>query len=294
MVTNRSFSSRLSNAVIVAILTCISLLCIAPLWYTISVSFSDKAAVAAGLVTWRPVEFTLSAYQHLLSDKSFFRAFGISVERVLLGGLINFVLTVMMAYPLSRETKQFKVRNLYMWFIVFTMLFSGGLIPWFMTIKSYGLLNSIWALVLPGAVPVFSVILLVNFFRSIPKDLDEAAVMDGAGPWYMLLRIYLPVSLPALATITLFSIVGHWNSFFDGLILMTKSELYPLQTYIQQLIVQVNTAGMTSEEMKMVAQLSNKTLDAAKVVISMIPVLIIYPFLQKYFIHGIMLGSVKE
>lgn len=181
-----------------------------------------------------------------------------------------------------------------MWFIVFTMLFSGGLIPWFVTIKSYGLLDTIWALVLPTAVPVFNVILLVNYFRSIPKDMDEAGMMDGAGPWYMLIKIYLPLSVPVLATITLFSIVGHWNSFFDGLILMNKQEHYPLQTYIQQLVVQINTDNMTTEELRQMAQLSNKTLNAAKIVISMLPILVVYPFLQRFFIHGIMLGSVKE
>lgn len=294
VVINKTLSARSADALIVIILATVSLLCIAPLWYTICVSFSDRAAVAAGMITWRPVDVSLGAYEHLLADRSFFKAFGVSLERILLGGLLNFVLTVIMAYPLSRNAKQFRMRHIYMWFVVFTMLFSGGLIPWFITIKSYGLLNTIWALVLPGAVPVFNVILLMNFFRSVPKDLDEAAVMDGAGPWFMLVRIYLPISVPALATITLFSIVGHWNAFFDGLVLMTNAEHYPLQTYIQQLVVQVNVNSLTTEELKMIAQLSNKTLDAAKIVISMVPVLIVYPFLQRYFIHGIMLGSVKE
>jgi len=294
MVINRTLSSRIADAAIVLVLAAVSLLCVAPLWYTISVSFSDKSVVAAGMVTWHPVEFTLTAYEKLLADNRFFHAFGVSLERVLLGGSLNFILTALMAYPLSRSTKQFRMRSVYMWFLIVTMLFSGGLIPWFITIKSYGLLNTIWALVLPTAVPVFNVILLVNFFRSIPKDLDEAALMDGAGPWYTLFRLYLPLSVPALATITLFSIVGHWNSFFDGLILMTKAENYPLQTYIQQLVVQVNISSLTTEELKMIGQLSNKTLDAAKIVISMVPILLVYPFLQKYFIHGIMLGSVKE
>ncbi|MBP1996000.1 carbohydrate ABC transporter permease [Paenibacillus eucommiae] len=294
MVINKTWQSRAADWMIILIISMLSLLCIAPLWLTVAVSFSDKAAVAAGMVTWRPVGFNLLAYQKLLEDSHFFRAFGISLQRIALGCTINFVLTALMAYPLSRSVKQFKHRNVIMWFIVFTMMFSGGFIPWFMTIKSYHLLDTIWALVLPGAVPVFSVILLMNFFRSIPKELEEAGEMDGAGPWYMLLRIYLPLSVPALATITLFSIVGHWNSFFDGLILMNKPANYPLQTYIQQLVVQINMDEVSPENLRLLAKLSNKTLNAAKIIISMIPILLVYPFLQRYFIHGIMLGSVKE
>ncbi|MFD0868331.1 Inner membrane ABC transporter permease protein ycjP [Chlamydia abortus] len=294
MVRNVTLMSRTADTIIIAILVISSLLCIFPIWYTIAVSFSDKAAVAAGMVTFWPVDFTLSSYKKILQEQAFFTAFGVSLKRVFLGGIINFVVCAMMAYPLSRTPEQFRFRNVYMWFIVFTMLFSGGLIPWFVTIKSYGLLDTIWALVLPTAVPVFNVILLVNYFRSIPKDMDEAGMMDGAGPWYMLIKIYLPLSVPVLATITLFSIVGHWNSFFDGLILMNKQENYPLQTYIQQLVVQINTDNMTTEELRQMAQLSNKTLNAAKIVISMLPILVVYPFLQRFFIHGIMLGSVKE
>nr|WP_150960579.1 carbohydrate ABC transporter permease [Aneurinibacillus sp. XH2] len=294
MVRNVTLMSRTADTIIIAILVISSLLCIFPIWYTIAVSFSDKAAVAAGMVTFWPVDFTLSSYKKILQEQAFFTAFGVSLKRVILGGIINFVVCAMMAYPLSRTPEQFRFRNVYMWFIVFTMLFSGGLIPWFVTIKSYGLLDTIWALVLPTAVPVFNVILLVNYFRSIPKDMDEAGMMDGAGPWYMLIKIYLPLSVPVLATITLFSIVGHWNSFFDGLILMNKQENYPLQTYIQQLVVQINTDNMTTEELRQMAQLSNKTLNAAKIVISMLPILVVYPFLQRFFIHGIMLGSVKE
>lgn len=294
MVRNVTLLSRTADAVIIAILVVSSLLCIFPIWYTIAVSFSDKSAVAGGMVSWLPVDFTLSSYKKILQEQAFFTAFGVSLERVVLGGAINFAICALMAYPLSRSPRQFRFRNAYMWFIVFTMLFGGGLIPWFVTIKSYGLLDTIWALVLPTAVPVFNVILLVNFFRSIPKDMDEAGMMDGAGPWYMLLKVYLPLSVPVLATITLFSIVGHWNSFFDGLILMNKQEHYPLQTYIQQLVVQINTDNMTAEELRQAAQLSNKTLNAAKIVISMLPILVVYPFLQRFFIHGIMLGSVKE
>jgi putative aldouronate transport system permease protein len=214
----------------------------------------------------------------------------------LLGGAINFIITVLMAYPLSKSAKLFPGRNVYMWFVIFCMLFSGGLIPWYMTIYSLGMLDSIWALVLPTAVPVFNVILLMNFFRGIPKELEEAANMDGAGPWKILTVIFIPISLPALATVTLFSIVGHWNAFFDGMILMHHKENWPLQTYIQQLIISVNSIMNTTdpEEIKRLTNMSSQLLNSAKVMVSMVPILLIYPFLQKYFVSGIVLGAVKE
>ncbi|MFD0711427.1 carbohydrate ABC transporter permease [Paenibacillus sp. GCM10027626] len=294
MVRSHSLGTRIADTIIVVSLTVIVLICLYPLWYTIMLSLSDKAAANAGLVRFWPVGFNWSSYRIILEDAQFFRAFGVSVQRVLLGGAINMMLTVLMAFPLS---KVFPGRNAYMWYMVFCMLFSGGLIPAYIVVTSLGLQNSIWALIVPGAVPIFNVILVMNFFRNLPKELHEAAVVDGAGPWYTLLRINIPLSLPVLATVTLFSIVGHWNSFFDGLIYMSKPEYYPLQTYIQQLIVVVDPErlqGLSTDELIQLMKVSNKTLNAAKLVVAMVPILLIYPFLQKYFVHGIVLGSVKE
>ncbi len=285
-------SLGVTDIVILCFLLAVSFTCLLPVLHVFAVSFSDKTAAAGGLVTLLPVGFTTFPYMYLLQDQQFFRSFIVSVERVLLGGGVNLALTVVMAFALSKEGKEFSGRNVYMWIIVFTMLFNGGLIPWYMVVKTVGLLDSIWALVLPGAVPVFNVILLINFFRSIPKEIKEAAIVDGAGPWRTLLLMHIPLALPAIATVTLFSIVGHWNAFFDGLILINKQENIPLQTYIQQLVVRpVDFSAMRAED---IANLSQRTFNAAKIVVTMVPILLIYPFLQRYFVQGITLGSVKE
>jgi len=294
MVRETTWGARAFDVILLVALVGTAVVCVLPIWYTLALSLSDKAAAAAGIVRLWPVGFTLTSYQTIMTDAKFINSFGISLQRVLLGSSINFVVTVLMAYPLSRTTKEFRMRNVFMWLLVFCMLFNGGLIPWYMTVKAYGLMNTIWALVLAGGVQVFHVILVVNFFRNLPKELDEAAHVDGAGPWYMLFRIYVPLSVPVLATITLFSIVYHWNEFFHGLVLMSSAERYPLQTYIQQLVVVIDTTSMTEDEYKKLSELSNQTLNAAKIFIAMIPVLVIYPFLQRFFIHGITLGSVKE
>ena len=168
------------------------------------------------------------------------------------------------------------------------------MIPTFLTVKALGLMNTMWALVLPSAVPVFNVIVLANAFRGIPTELDEAAYMDGAGPWYLLLRVYLPLSTAAVATVTLFSIVYHWNDFFSGLIYMSNDRLYPLQTYIQQIVLILDYENMTQDQIRMLARVSARTLNAAKVMVAMVPVVIAYPFLQRYFVKGLTIGAVKE
>ena len=174
------------------------------------------------------------------------------------------------------------------------MLFSGGLIPIYMVVNAVGIMDSIWALVLPGAVPVFNVIIMMNFFRQVPKELEEAATIDGARQATILAKIYLPLSVPSIATVTLFSMVGHWNAFFDGLIYMNSPRNYPLQTYIQTLVLgQHDFTRLTVEEIKRMSQTSSKTLNNAKIIVSMIPMMMVYPFLQRYFVKGLVLGSVK-
>ncbi|WP_336788425.1 carbohydrate ABC transporter permease [Paenibacillus sp. MMO-177] len=296
MVRETTAVSRIVDTVLILVLLVVTLLCVLPIWYTLMISLSDKAAAAGGTVSFRPIGFNVASYREIMKDTAFLHSFWVSIQRVVLGAAVSFIVTVMMAYPLSKSTRDFRLRNVLMWTLVFAMLFNGGLIPLYQTVKAYGLIDNIWVLVLSGGLPVFNVILVINFFRNLPKELEESAFVDGAGPWYTLLRIFVPLSVPVLATVTLFSIVGHWNEFFSGLVFMTRPENYPLQTYIQQMVVQIDLSEMNNdpEELKRLSELSNQTLNAAKIFIAMIPILAVYPFLQRFFIHGITLGSVKE
>nr|WP_221192496.1 carbohydrate ABC transporter permease [Paenibacillus sp. ACRRY] len=275
----------------------LALACLLPLWNIVAISFSSSEAVSANAVGLVPVNFTTAAYSKIIDDAQFWRSFGISVLRVALALVLNMILIILMAYPLSKSKREFKGRNIYMNIMIFAMLFSGGMIPSYLLIKNLDMLNTIWALVLPGAVPIFSVILVMNFFSAVPRALEEAAFIDGANPLQVLFKVYVPVSIPALATVALFSIVGTWNDFFSGLIYMTKVSNYPLMTYIQSLNVNIADllqAGTNSSELSNLTEISNKNLNAAKIVVAVIPLLLIYPLLQKYFVTGIVVGSVKE
>lgn len=271
-----------------------SLLCLIPIVYILSMSFSSSTAVSAGKVTLWPVDFTVKSYEYVLKKKEFWTSFGISILRVILGVAINMIMVVFAAFPLSKTKRDFSARSFFVWFFMITMLFSGGMIPTFMIVKYTGLLNSIWALILPGAVPVFNVVLLMNFFKAVPKELEESAFIDGAGYFRILFQIYIPVSLPAIATLMVFAMVSHWNSWFDGMIYMSEAKNYPLQTYLQSILVSTNVKLMTKAQAELLRLISDRTLKAAQVFIATIPILLVYPFLQRYFVAGMTLGSVKE
>lgn len=297
MIENKSLASRIRCGVIYAIVILLALLCLLPLLNIVAISFSSSAAVTGNQVGLVPVGFSLAAYEKIVGDSQFWRSFGISVMRVALALALNLTLIVLMAYPLSKPEREFKGRNIYMYALIFAMLFNGGMIPTFLLLRRLDILNSVWALVLPGAVPIFSVILVMNFFIGIPKSLEEAAVLDGASPLQVLFWIYIPCSKPSLATVALFSIVGSWNDFYSGLIYITKMRNYPLMTYIQSLSVNIEDllkAGASSSALENVLEVSNQNLNAAKIVVAVIPLLLIYPMLQRYLISGIVMGSVKE
>ncbi|MDR1325485.1 MAG: carbohydrate ABC transporter permease [Treponema sp.] len=294
MIQNRSLGESLFNIVNIVIMASLTFLCLYPIWYALCLSISDKAAANSGIVTFYPIGFTIQSYKEIMRDSMFFNSFWISIQRTVLGTAVTLAVLILMAYPLSKTRRDFRPRDVVMWIVIFCMLFNGGTIPWYITIKNYHLIDSIWALVLGGSLPVFNLILMVNFFRGIPRDLEEAAVVDGAGPWKILFMVIVPCSIPVIATIVLFTGVYHWNEFFQGLVLTTSESHYPLQTYIQQLVVNIQTSTLSKDQIENLFKLSNKSLNAAKVFIAMIPMLVVYPFLQRYFISGIMLGAVKE
>ncbi len=293
MVDQPTLGRRLFDTLNYALLISLAVLCILPLVHVLAISLSSSAAVAAGKVGLWPVDFTLSAYLYVLKKAEFVHSLTVTYKRVLIGVTINMLLTVLMAYPLSKDALVFRWRTFYVWVCVITMLFSGGLIPLYMTVKYTGIMDSIWALVLPGAVPVFNVILLLNFFRNLPKEIEEAAVIDGASYWKLLWKIYVPLSLPAMATITLFAIVGHWNSWFDGIIFMNSPDNYPLQSYLRTVVIEVDMELRNIRDFEALSDISDRTTKAAQIFLAAIPILVIYPFLQKFFMKGIVIGGVK-
>lgn len=294
MVEQLTLGRRLFVGTNYVVLALLSILCLVPLIHVLAVSFSSSAAATAGLVKLWPVEFTISSYQFVLAKPAFLTSIGVTLQRVAIGLTINMLLTILVAYPLSKEVNKFPMRTVYVWIFVITILFQGGLIPLYMTVKYTGIMDTIWALVLPNAVPVFNVVLLLNFFRGLPKELEEAAFMDGAGHWRTLWQIIVPLSAPALATLTLFATVGHWNSWFDGLIFMDSPSHYPLQSYLQTVVINRDLSLISSSDMKSLAEVNDRTAKAAQIFLGALPILLVYPFLQRFFMKGIVLGSVKE
>ena len=292
-VINDSPGRKLFLAINYIFLALIVVVSMVPIINILALSFSDKIHVAAGDVKLWPVGFTLESYAFVMKNPQFLNSFLVSVERSLLGVAINMACTILVAYPLSKADKQFRARKYYLWYFIITMLFSGGLIPWYMVVKYTGIYNSIWALVIPGAVPVYNVILLMNFFRELPKEIEESAFIDGAGHFMVLMRMYLPLSLAALATLVLFSFVFHWNSWFDGMIFMRSKDGIPLQTYLQSVLTIPDLARMDAKEIESYFRINIRSVKAAEIFIATLPIFSLYPFLQKYFTKGIVLGSVK-
>ncbi|WP_054941421.1 carbohydrate ABC transporter permease [Paenibacillus ihuae] len=271
----------------------LAVMCIIPLVHVLAVSFSAKSAADANLVGLWPKQFSLEAYKKTIDNPVFLHSIWISVQRTVLGTALTLLITFLAAYPLSKENSAFKGRTIYSWLFVFTMVFNGGMIPFYIVIQKLGLMNSFWVLVLPGAVNTFLIILMLNFFRGVPKELEEAALIDGANHFRTMFSIYLPISLPSIATIALFSMVFHWNSWFDGLLYMNNSDKFPLATFLQTVIIQRDMSSMSinPKEMELISQ---TTVRAAQIFIGAAPILLVYPFLQKYFVKGMTLGSVKE
>ncbi|MBQ8802611.1 MAG: carbohydrate ABC transporter permease [Tyzzerella sp.] len=273
-------------------LICLALVGILPFVHMIAVAFSGGAASASNSVGLVPVDFSLNAFEEVLQDKSFMKSIVISVVRVFLGTVITMVLTILTAYPVSLSAKEFPGRKFYVVFMVITMLFSGGLLPAYILNTRIGLVNTIWALVVPGAIPIFNVIVLLNFYRGIPNEIREAALIDGADDFCCLKNIYLPLSRPCLTTLTMFCVIGHWNAWFDGLLYMRDNTKYPLQTYLQVYLSSLSDIKSQQEVTQMLAT-SDRSLMYAYIVLSCIPILLVFPLLSKHIKSGLVLGSVK-
>ena len=290
------YKSSFSRKVFVVFNTCFititCCLCLLPVLHTFALSLSSAAATSGGRVGIWPVEFELGAYKMVIEDHRFLGAFLTSVKRVALGLVVDMAMTILAAYPLSKTKAQFPYRNLYMVFFIIPMYFGGGLIPTFLIVNKTGLLDSLWALVLPGAVATSYIILLLNYFRSLPDEIYESARVDGAGEWRILAQIILPLAKPILAVLVVYIVVRHWNSWFDGMLYINSVDKYPLQSYLQTLIVELNPMQLVNIE-AVKKNFTTKNVSSARMFVAMVPVLCVYPFAQKYFIKGIVLGSVK-
>lgn len=271
-------------------LVTVALLCLLPLVNLFALSLSGKAAANSGAVTFWPIDFTLMAYEKTLQNSNFIRSIFISFARTAIGTLFSMFVITTAGYALSKE---FRGRTALMWFFVFTMLFSGGLIPGYLLNTSLGLKNNFLVYIIPGAFSCYNLILIMNFFKSIPKALEEAALIDGANFFTVLWKIFLPLSKAGLATVALFIMVGNWNEWFTGILYMSDTKNYPLASFLQVIVVQGNQQDLALDPSS-AAAMSERTIKAAQVFIGALPILLVYPFLQKYFVKGIVMGAVKE
>ncbi|NOU87061.1 ABC transporter permease subunit [Paenibacillus sp. LMG 31460] len=271
----------------------VSIVTLYPFWHVLMYSLSDpKLAMGGGLFLWTK-GFSLTSYELLLQSKGIYYAYGNSIFRLVIGTAINIVLTAMLAYPLS--IRRFVGRNFITLMIFFTMLFSGGMIPTYLIVKELGLIDSIWSLIIPTALSAWNLIILKNYFQSLPAELEESANIDGAAPIRILFSVILPVSGPVIAAIALFYGVAHWNSYFDAILYINSDAKQVLQVFLRTMLQssslqQVQGAESLASSIGLVTEESVKM---ATVVVSVIPMLLVYPFLQKYYVKGVMVGSIK-
>lgn len=283
----RDLDDKIFNLIVYIILGICGLAAILPILYVVSVSITPFGEVLrnGGFILF-PREITFSAYRTLLTESNIPKAFQITVLITVIGTAVNLVLTTLMAYPLSR--RNLPARNFFLMMIVFTLLFSGGIIPTYLVVKSVGLLDSIWAMILPNAIWSFNVLIMKSFFEGLPEELFESARMDGAKEFRILLQIVTPLSIPVLLTVGLFYLVGHWNEFFQAIFYVTDRTLFPLQVIVREILMQSQQPLENAENM-----MPTQTMQMASVMIASLPVIVVYPFLQKHFTKGMLLGSIK-
>jgi putative aldouronate transport system permease protein len=289
-----SSSDRWINMIITVLLVIIAISALFPLYYVFVISFTDPSEYLRGGIILLPEKWTLSSYQYILSTPTFVRAIGVSSFLAVVGTACSLLVTSALAYTVSR--KQLYGRRLLMLGILLTTLFQPGIIPPFILVKELGLMNNIWALILPALTSGWYVLLMKGFFDGIPVSLEEAATIDGAGDLGVWFRIILPLSLPAMAAFGLFYAVAYWNTFFTAVLYMNDHTKWPLQVLLQNMLIDSSTAmgGDAAAEMMAEQRIPPETLKMAAVVVATVPILMVYPFLQKHFSKGAMVGSVKE
>lgn len=287
----QSKGTKIFNVINYTILTILAIVVILPFMHIVAKSFSSNSAVISGQVSFFPVDFTTAAYEYVILNKEFFTAFGVSVFVTLVGTILSVAITVLTAYPLSKPS--FIGRKFILKIFVVTMLFGGTMISSFLLIKGLRLYNTIWALIIPGLLAPYNMLLIKNFLEGIPEALEEAAAIDGANSMQILIKIIMPLMLPALATIGLFYAVGYWNSYFNGIMYISDQSLKPLQTYLYEVL---RLTQMPAHELpvEIAEKISTGAVQSATVISSTIPILVVYPFLQKYFVKGLVVGSVKS
>ncbi|KRF04142.1 ABC transporter permease [Paenibacillus sp. Soil766] len=283
----RGWEDRIVNTIVIIILGLAALAAILPLMYVIAVSITPFSEVLKnGGFILIPKSVTFSAYHKLFTETNIPKAFWVTIFITVVGTLVNLILTSLMAYPLSR--RNLPGRSLFLLMVVFTMLFSGGLIPTYLVVKSLGLLDSVWSMILPNAIWSFNILIMKSFFESLPEELFESARMDGAKEFRILWQIVLPLSMPSMLTIGLFYMVGHWNEFFQAIMYVTDRSLFPLQVVIRELLMLTQQPLENAENM-----LPTETMQMASVVAASLPIILVYPFIQKHFTKGMLMGSVK-
>ncbi|MFM9279669.1 carbohydrate ABC transporter permease [Paenibacillus jiagnxiensis] len=283
---------RLSDILIMLIVGGLMLICLLPFLHIIAVSLSSKQAILSDRVTIWPQEFNWNAYEIVFQDSRMLRSMGLTIFLTLTYTVISMIMSICAAYPLTKE--RLKGRSVFMLLIVFTMFFSGGLIPDYLLVKELGLLDSLLSLIIPGMISAFNLIILRTFFSSIPGSLEESAHLDGSSHIGTLIRIILPLSLPVLAALSLFYAVSRWNSFMDALFYITNSELYPIQLKLYQVVMNSMTTDLTAQEGAVQAETVSESIKAASIMFATTPILIVYPWLQRYFVSGALVGAVKE
>jgi len=292
MVQNKSFGHRASMALIYAFMFLVALLCILPFIHVLSASLSNSAMLAgSGFVLW-PIGFNLETYRYIFSTRTVAQGLWNSVYITVAGTVINMLMTTLMAYPLAHNfLPGKKVLNI---LVVFTMMFSGGIIPNYIIVKAMGMVDTYWSVMVPGAINAFNLVILRNFFVQLPASLEESARIDGASEMRILTQIVIPLSLASLATLTLFYAVSHWNSFLQPLLYLNDSDKWPIQILLRQMIILAANTGIgDSAAMEDQFVIPQQNVRMATVIVSVVPILVVYPFLQKYFAKGVMLGSVK-